>query len=134
MSLNFCCNPNATLTFEVITDAIASDDSNFTIETKLIKVQAFMKAASGKIATQFQRLPGVDDTAIMVEVYCVIPRTLPVSIAEESIADCTFAGLKGKFYMHPLINAPFGRFGMGAGLEKRLGTRLIGWIQVSRSL
>jgi len=127
----FCCKPNATLTFEVVTDAIAPGNANFSLETKLIKVQAFMKSASGRAAIQFQRLVGVDDAAIMVEAFCVSPQVLPATVVGESIAGCTFGGLKGKLYLHPFINPPFGR---GHQLELRMGTRLIGWLQVARSL
>jgi len=127
----FYCKPNATLTFEVATDAIADDTANFTLETKLIKVQAFMRSASKNTASQFGRLPGVDDATIMVEAFCVSPQVLPAAVAEEAIAHCTFAGLKGNLYLHPFINPPFGR---GHELEQRIGTRLIAWFQLSRSL
>jgi len=127
----FYCKPNATLTFEVATDAIADDTANFTLETKLIKIQAFMRSASSSTASQFSRLPGIDDASIMVEAFCVLPQVLPATVVEESIAGCTFGGLKGKLYLHPFINPPFGR---GHEIESRMGTRLIGWFQLSRSL
>lgn len=129
MGSPFCCRDNTKLIFEVPVSLEESDDANFEIKTRQIRVSVFLEIPDEARATKVYRLAGLDDNALLLEGFCVSPMVLPKAIAPGAYADCDFGGSIGKFYLMPPINPPYGRKGIGLEVERRAGTKIIGWFQ-----
>lgn len=72
------------------------------------------------------------ELAIVVKGYAVEPMSLPASISPLEPAEMVMPPHKGTFTLDAnIINAPYGRAGIGAKLEKHLGTAFGGWFVIT---
>lgn len=125
---------NATLHFQVATGSFTRDDVGNPVDVVQEEtVTAMLKKLSAFSASQVNRLPGVDDTALLLEGYCVEPMILPDQVLAETVARATWSGLPGKFWLMSPVNPPYGKQGIGAISEAAAGTKIRGWFQVDRA-
>lgn len=127
---------NAVLTIELLTGELGTDEvGNAIALTTLVPVKSFLKVASlsANSLEKKAQYPGVDDTAIKVEGYCIEPMVLPSATLADNWYRCAFEGIAGWIYLIFPLNPPYGRVGMGEILEQAQGTAISGWFQVSRS-
>ena len=124
--------PGSTLTVDEWGNAIS-------IGTPLV-VTAVLKTASLFKSLKTQKDPGIDETALLLEGWCVTPMLLPFAILPLNWADCVWCGDVGKFYLNDPINAPYGRTTMdnegsiGAIQELNGGTAITGWFQSKKGV
>jgi hypothetical protein len=123
---------NARLTFQIPTGNLIRDEvGNAVAETKSIKLTAILEMLALQSASKVLKQPGVDETALRLEGYCVSPAILDRRILPNNWAECVWSGIKGYFYLDTPINPPHGRQGIGALEEQAQGTKITGWFQVS---
>ena len=126
---------NTTLVFEVPTGELAQDEvGNAVAETTSIRVTAMLKVKTLTFSnSKIQRAPEIDESALLLEGYCLEPMVLPHSILPKNWAAATWSGQPGFFYLNDPINPPYGREGIGALVESSAGTKIIGWFQTDRA-
>lgn len=117
---------NAVLNFSVASGAPPTADpitGNKTYPREVATVEAILtegKQQGG--AEKMSRLPGIDQQAIYLEGYAVIPDQLPATIKANTWAECTFAGVTGRFYLVFTPRSPY-------GVEASTGDRVRGWFE-----
>lgn len=122
---------NGTLTFEISGSGTTTDELGNVVANSSSdrRVEVYLKRAAGKQKVM-TRFAGVEETAVWFEGYCVAPQTLPTTIVEHMWARAEIGGTEGYFCLG-MINAPYGRAGIGSLVEKSAGTKIEGWFQAS---
>jgi hypothetical protein len=125
---------NTALTFAVPTGGvIRGTDGNPEAETVPVEVSAMLRMPNYKDAAQLRHLPGVDETAILLEGWCVEPKLLPSQITPNQWVKCKWSGTSGWFYlMHP-IGGRYGNQGvLGEIINGATGTQISGLFQIRK--
>ena len=119
---------NATLTFDQLVGSSGVNAvGNRKLQTDSLTVTAFLKRVVLISASQVQRLPGLNSEADYWTGYAVTPMQLPLDIKQGDRAKAVISGEHGIFIVYGLINAPYGRNGIGAVVERTAGTKFSGW-------
>ncbi len=125
---------NTALQFPTLTDLLERDEAGNVraIAGPPLLISANLKQLSLFTASQAIRQPGVNDSAILLQGWCVEPMILPLTIRANTWAIATWSSVEGHFYLNAPLNPPYGREGIGAVVEAEAGTKISGWFQEFR--
>lgn len=119
---------NAELRFSIpATTAAVNAVGNVTlVPDRVITVAAYLKLKPNRAKND--RPEGIPILADAFEGWAVEPMVLPAEIRSLSRATATIGGISGTFTLDAnILNAPYGRTGLGGTIEELSGTKISGW-------
>lgn len=134
MTSPFASLENAVIQFSRNTGGISRDnDGNPVPIVQILPVTAILKQQKYKTASKTDRIPGVDQSAIALEGWCINPVRLPDNVSPDRWYQCRWNGTEGWIYIEGPIGGDYGQAqGIGAIVNDATGTKISGVFQLRK--